>query len=494
MESKKRTVYLTFPRKVKALNTLISSPDHTWQTRFNISTALNSRFGLLRILRYLVFLYLCFSALTVLLSTPVHILLSATLVRDAISSVLLLGLLCLHLTSALQRDAYTLVDTVLDASAIAIASLTMQSPILANTTFYLALIVAACLVQIKSILRTLGVFVLANFLSTLGMHYLFLSTTGNVHFLDVLVWQFFCANVILFPAVSVLLCGLTQVLKVREKEIAVESMARKQLAASQTRLLIAEKMAALGRMSGSIAHEINNQLSAIVAAFDLLHGQIERMMHETQENASGAHMADTYASFTRWIGSGQAAAERSIDFVRKITLQTKQLGSTKQSQFDPSSVIEDLAQLLVPSCTKAGCQLHVLLNDTSLSLVGDPGEFTQIILNLVHNAIDAYQDKEDGEKHPIWVTLSRSHEKVVLEVSDAGCGISEENRAKIFDYLFTTKKDYHGSGMGLSIVHEIVTGHFGGIIDVHSHEGKGTTFILTFPSQSTDISRELAII
>jgi signal transduction histidine kinase len=103
-----------------------------------------------------------------------------------------------------------------------------------------------------------------------------------------------------------------------------------------------------------------------------------------------------------------------------------------------------------------------------------------VITNLVTNAIDATSDKGGG---PIVLRLAPSSAGLELRVSDKGSGIPPENLKKIFDPMFTSKPFGVGTGLGLTIVHDIVTGDFNGSIEVESEPGVGTTFVLRFANR-----------
>ena len=111
-------------------------------------------------------------------------------------------------------------------------------------------------------------------------------------------------------------------------------------------------------------------------------------------------------------------------------------------------------------------------------MYGSAGWLSQIVTNLVNNAIDASAVKDGG---PISIRLSKSEAGLELQVTDQGCGISAENLPKIFDPMFTTKPFGEGTGLGLTIVHNIVTANFGGTIEVDSRVGQGTSFTIHFP-------------
>jgi len=103
----------------------------------------------------------------------------------------------------------------------------------------------------------------------------------------------------------------------------------------------------------------------------------------------------------------------------------------------------------------------------------DPEQLKQVLLNLVINAIQATNGL--GE---VVLLSARQNDKILIQVKDEGCGVSSENLDKIFDPFFTTKEN--GSGLGLSVVHQIVEQH-GGLVTAENNRGKGMTFSLWFP-------------
>jgi signal transduction histidine kinase len=114
---------------------------------------------------------------------------------------------------------------------------------------------------------------------------------------------------------------------------------------------------------------------------------------------------------------------------------------------------------------------------------GYPGEFNQIILNIVVNAAQAIAEVErpEGEKGVIDIATRRLGDEVEICIGDTGPGIPEEYRSRIFDPFFTTKEVGKGTGQGLAIVYAAVTKH-DGTIDVTSELGKGTTFVIRLPA------------
>jgi signal transduction histidine kinase len=123
--------------------------------------------------------------------------------------------------------------------------------------------------------------------------------------------------------------------------------------------------------------------------------------------------------------------------------------------------------------------------DASLPLIScQPGEFNQVILNLIVNAAHAIADvvgKGGAEKGKIKIQTRDCPEWVEIRIQDTGSGIPEKVRARIFDPFFTTKEIGKGTGQGLAIARSVVVDKHGGNIHFETEEGKGTTFIIRLP-------------
>jgi len=124
-----------------------------------------------------------------------------------------------------------------------------------------------------------------------------------------------------------------------------------------------------------------------------------------------------------------------------------------------------------------------------------PGEFNQVILNIVVNASHAIGDiVGDGAKGKGTITVStrRDGDDVEVRIRDSGSGMPEHVRARIFDPFFTTKGVGRGTGQGLAIAHSVIVDKHGGTIQVETEVGKGTTFILRLPIQPAAAERRAA--
>jgi signal transduction histidine kinase len=264
-------------------------------------------------------------------------------------------------------------------------------------------------------------------------------------------------------------------LEVRAAELGA---AYRTLQDNQQRLLSAEKMASLGRITANIAHEMNTPLAAVRAALV----EIDKRAIEYGASIGDAEVTDEdhaqiAAEMRASLQVARNAAERAAGFVRGIKTQTRDISVQDKIRFDPAPVIEEALLLLSYDLRRASCRLDFRPPERPVALLGSPGLLAQVVTNLVVNALDAMP----AGGGTITLELSERDGAVRLVVQDTGSGIHEEILDKVFEPMFTTKPYGQGTGLGLSIVRDLVTGQFGGAVALASEVGSGTTFTLTFP-------------
>jgi signal transduction histidine kinase len=267
---------------------------------------------------------------------------------------------------------------------------------------------------------------------------------------------------------------LSQALQVKTLEL---ESAYGELRDSQQRLLVSEKMAALGRVTAGLAHEINSPLGGILNSLQMAQTYVGeyRASIEDPEVTKEDHEAIAN-DLTESLGLAEHATRKVAQFVRTIKGQTRIGDEDLRTEFEAADEIDGVISVLQHEIRSRHVTLETEI-ERDVPMVGDPGKFSLIVQNLLKNAIDAYE----GEPGEVRVRWSTSGDLALLEVADKGCGIAEDIRGRIFDYLFTTKDIGQGTGLGLSTVHSIVTSHFSGEVDFESTEGEGTTFVVKFP-------------
>lgn len=263
-----------------------------------------------------------------------------------------------------------------------------------------------------------------------------------------------------------------------ERDISERRAAVAALEASQARLIASEKLAGLGRLTAGLAHEINTPLAATMTE---LHGAA-RLVQEYRDSVGHAQVTDAdhleiAAELNRAVEAAQRNLTRIGDFIRKIRGHTRDT-ITERVAFDAVKHTENTLSMLAHEARAAKVDLLLEQPRLPVRLHGEPGRLTQIVTNLVVNALHACAPGS---------TVTISFEALdggsaVMRVQDTGSGIPEDVLPRIFEPMFTTKPVGQGTGLGLSIIHDIITGHFGGDIQVQT-SGAGTCFTVTFPAR-----------
>jgi DNA-binding LacI/PurR family transcriptional regulator/signal transduction histidine kinase len=246
---------------------------------------------------------------------------------------------------------------------------------------------------------------------------------------------------------------------------------------NQRRLLSAEKMASLGRITANIAHEMNTPLAAVrTALIEIEKRAVEYAASVGDPEVTHEDHIQIATEMRASLQLARSAADRAAGFVRGIKTQTRDLSVQEKVRFDPAPVIEEALLLLSYDLRQSGCRLQFRPPERRMELFGSPGILSQVVTNLVTNALDAMP--VGGS---IALILSECDGAARLVVQDTGTGIPADLRDKVFEPMFTTKPFGQGTGLGLSIVRDLVTGQLGGSVALESEVGVGTTFTMTFP-------------
>jgi len=266
--------------------------------------------------------------------------------------------------------------------------------------------------------------------------------------------------------------------ELKERSILLEN-AYRALQNNQQKLLLSEKMASLGRLTSGIAHEINTPLATVrtsLVELDTLVQEYQTSIADSDISISDHH--EIAQDMQTTISLANTSVKRAAGFIRGIKAQTRnQASNANQMQsFDPIPMIEETLLLLGHQLRQANCTVDFTYPDDRIELFGPPSKFSQVITNLLNNAIDASQ--EGGE---INIVFEQNVDHIALMVQDYGIGIPPDNLSKIFDPMFTTKPFGEGTGLGLSIAYDIVTNEYDGTISVDSVQGQTTVFTVKFP-------------
>jgi signal transduction histidine kinase/CheY-like chemotaxis protein len=232
-----------------------------------------------------------------------------------------------------------------------------------------------------------------------------------------------------------------------------------------------QKMEAIGRLAGGVAHDFNNLITIISGYSDML-------LETLPANDPAREM----------VGAIKKASDRAAGLTRQLlAFSRKQV--LKPRRVDLNTLIADFDTLL-RRLVRENVELTTTTSAVPLPVLIDPGQIEQVVMNLVINSRDAMPH---GGK--LTVSTGRADELArrrasdgdlptgpyaLLTVSDTGCGMDAETRAHLFEPFFTTKEPGKGTGLGLATVYGIIR-QSGGRVDVHSAQGQGTTFRIALP-------------
>jgi PAS domain S-box-containing protein len=260
-----------------------------------------------------------------------------------------------------------------------------------------------------------------------------------------------------------------------------------------------EKLASIGLLSAGVAHEINNPLAFVGNNLAVLERDSKGLMELLEVYRGGsARLAE--ADPATAARAAEVAEEIDYDYIRDNL--PRLLSRTRDGVDRVTRIVHSLRGLArtdtpqkqetrVPDLVETSLEIirgRMRRRHVELELEYDPAssvrcvstQISQVLLNLLVNALQAIEATPGSNRGRIGVRTRRRGEEMLIEVSDNGCGISPENRSKLFDPFFTTKDVGEGTGLGLSICHNIVTAH-GGRIEVESEPGKGSVFQIFLP-------------
>ena len=243
-------------------------------------------------------------------------------------------------------------------------------------------------------------------------------------------------------------------------------------------LIHSQRLEALGRLAGGVAHDFNNCIHSML-------GHIDMILYTTQLPEGAAGRLEKVAGLAEQAGK---LTSQLLGFARK--------GKYQVDMINVKTLVEDSTTMLVPQSV-ADVDISVEVENDSLTISGDRVQLHQVLLNLMLNAVDAMREKESGNKRliisagnaanapvlctaPVKISDFDPSDYVYIAVSDTGCGIQQEAMSKVFEPFYTTKPVGKGTGMGLAMVYGTVT-HHQGWIQIDSEPGAGTVFCCFFP-------------
>ena len=273
-------------------------------------------------------------------------------------------------------------------------------------------------------------------------------------------------NLWLVSAAFCLIGGL--VIWLQARWVAAQQYAALQKEQELTRQLVhAARLATVGELSAGIAHEVNNPLAVVAEKAGLIRDLLDpRFGREATPEVIGRHLEAIEAAAFRATG----ITRRLLGFVRQ--------GEVRLVEQDPHALLDELiGGILKAELDHAGVAVARDYDPQLGTVVTDPGQLQQVLLNLLKNAVDAV-----AGQGRVTVRTRRTGERFRIEIEDTGVGMTAAQLERVFVPFFTTKEPGKGTGLGLSVSYGIVEG-LGGRLSVASTAGEGSTFTVDLPRE-----------
>jgi len=219
----------------------------------------------------------------------------------------------------------------------------------------------------------------------------------------------------------------------------------------------ADRLATIGQLAAGIAHELNEPLGNILGFAQLL---------KKNNQLSGLARGD--------VEKIEVASLHARETIRKLLVFARQTPPIK-APVNLNNIVKEVIYFIESRCAKSDIRIKLLLDDDLPEITGDASQLNQVMVNLVVNSTQAMHE---GGKLTIRTVSGKNG--ITLVVEDTGVGMSKKTKKHLFMPFFTTKDVGEGTGLGLAMVHGIVTSH-GGTINVDSSPGRGTKFEILFP-------------
>jgi len=254
------------------------------------------------------------------------------------------------------------------------------------------------------------------------------------------------------------------------------------LRTAQDSLVQTEKLAALGRLVAGVAHELNTPVGTSLTVASAFLDKADRF--EANVVSGGVRRS----TLTEFIAAGREAASQvminlnhAVDLIQSFKQVAADRNVSDRRPFDLGQVTEQVVKGL-----RFGLRRNLVVSvdcQPDLAMNSYPGPYGQVLTNLVINsAVHAFPDGARGAVHIAAQASGKHHVEVLF--SDDGCGMSAEVRRQVFDPFFTTRRDQGSTGLGLHIVHNIVTNRLGGRINLETKPGAGTKIRIIVPREA----------
>ena len=260
------------------------------------------------------------------------------------------------------------------------------------------------------------------------------------------------------------------------------------LRATQAQLIQKEKMASLGELTAGIAHEIQNPLN-FVNNFSEVSGELMAELEDAQAAGDGEEVSALAADVRQNLDKIAEHGRRAAGIVRGM-LEHSRTSTGERAPTDVNQLVDEYLRLayqgLRAKDKSFNATLHTDFAPGLPPIEAVSADLGRVLLNLLGNAFYAVQKRqqtgEAGYAPTVSVSTQQADNQVEIRVTDNGTGMPAAVQAKIFQPFFTTKPTGEGTGLGLSLAHDIIAQGHGGTLTAESRPGQGTTFLITLPS------------
>lgn len=257
------------------------------------------------------------------------------------------------------------------------------------------------------------------------------------------------------------------------------SRSLERLRETREHLVQSEKMAALGGLVAGVAHEINTPVGTAITASSHLVEEQQRTRRALEQGALKKSQLQSFIA-TNEEGSNIILTnlQRAAELIKSFKLVASDQASQERRQFELCAYLNEVLMSLRPKVKHSPHQL-TLDCPGEIPMEGYPGALAQIVTNLLDNALlHAFTPKQPGH---FAIRVRRQQEQVRLQFSDDGCGMDQDTVTRVFEPFFTRNREHGGTGLGLHIVYNLVSGKLQGRIACDSRPGEGSRFTLTLP-------------
>ncbi|MCP4022072.1 MAG: hybrid sensor histidine kinase/response regulator [Desulfobacteraceae bacterium] len=264
-----------------------------------------------------------------------------------------------------------------------------------------------------------------------------------------------------------------------ELKISLETLER-----ARDQLVQSEKMAALGGLVAGVAHEINTPVGVGVTAASFLDAKTKEFKKVYSSGELKRSELENYLQTVEEVSNSVLInMERAAELISSFKQVAVDQSSENRRIFNLNEYINEILLSLRPRYKKTGHTITVKC-DEDIEINSFPGAFSQILNNLIMNSlVHGFKEINNGE---ISINISKDKDTIVFVYKDDGAGMEEKQQEKAFDPFYTTMRGKGGTGLGMSIVFNLVTQKLNGGIDLQSSPGNGVCFTMKFPENWKD--------